>query len=177
MGFFRRLFGGAAPSPAEQIDTLAVGDAPEPARGAPFRVRLRDGSDIELTVNVDSMDPDAVAELLGPGDADFVDRIVRVTMFRDLESDLPDAVRIRTRAGRHVGWVVTSQSYFACELVNQAGGGATTVDPTFEGRAPHLDVAMRVEGWRDPEGPTRRVEAGTVCVCLPVRVVSFGEPD
>lgn len=172
MGLLRRIF-GAAPEP---IDTHVAGDAPEPARGEPFHARLRGGTDIELTVNVSDIDPDAVDELLGAGDDDFVDRMVRATMFRDLDSDLPDIVRITTRAGRTVGMVVAVQSYFACELVNQAGEGVAALDSAFEGRAPHLDVALRVEGWRDPEGSVRRVEAATVCVSLPVRVVSFGEP-
>ena len=154
-----------------------TGDAPEPARGAPFRARLRDGRNIELTVNVSEIDPDAVGELLGPGDDDFVDRMVRVIMFRDLESAEAGIVRISTRKGRAIGTVVTAQSYFACELVNQAGEAVAAIDPVFEGCAPHLDVAMRVEGYRDPEGSRRAVEAATICVSLPVRVVSFGEPD
>jgi len=174
---FRRLFGTEKVPTEESIDTLVFGEAPEPARGAPFRARLRAGDDIELAVNVSEVDRDAVAELLGPGDDDFVDRMVRVTMLRGLDSELSDSVLVRTRKGRRVGTIVDAQTYFACELVNQAGEGVAAIDSTFQGRAPHLDVAMRVEGWRDPEGPTRRVEAATICVSLPVRVVSFDEPD
>lgn len=177
MGFVRRLFGAEKASPGESIDTLMFGEAPKPARGAPFRARLRAGDDIELSVNVAGIDRDAVGELLGVGEDDFVDRTVRVTMFRDLESDLPDSVLVHTRKGRRVGTVVEAQSYFACELVNQAGEGVAAIDPTFQGRAPHLDVAMRVEGYRDPEGTIRRVEAATIGVSLPVRVVSFAEAD
>jgi hypothetical protein len=176
VGFIRRFFLGDRPEPVEPIDTLVVGDAPEPARGEPFRVRLRSGTEIELAVNTDGIERSAVDELLGPGENDFVDRMVRVVLLRDPDSDRDDAVRVRTRKGRNVGHVVVAQSYFACELIAQAGEAVGAIDPGFVDRAPHLDVAMRVEGYRDPEGSERTVDAATVCVSLPVRVQSFGEP-
>lgn len=117
----RRPVEGPANKPDEVIDTHIVGEAPPAATGEAFEVDLAPGKQIELGVSVYVTDDlPTMRELLGkPQDDDEVSRNLKVWIYRDLTSQYPDAVRVDTKSGRHIGWVVKSQSHFTCELINQ----------------------------------------------------------
>lgn len=154
MGIFSRLVKAAAAastvqpnSSADVADTFAVGEVPPPSTGEPVAVKLKGGA-VELLVNIQDIDEKVTRELMGKpkDDMEEVDRSIRVWMFRDLESEFPDSVRVQTRKGNTIGWIRKNQSYFACELIEQLGAAVSQHDSSLQGRAPHLNVAARVHG-------------------------------
>lgn len=195
MGLFKKVLGATTASksrPAaksakssqkadEVVNTRVTGVAPPAATGEPFEVDLAPGKQIELSVSVYMADDlPTMKELLGkPQDDDEVSRNVKVWMYRDLTSQYPDAVRVDTKSGRHIGWVVKGQSYFACELINQVAESIYKQRPDLAGRAPKCRVTMHVEGsWdfddtvyeegEDPPGWQASIDYPEIRIAAPV---------
>jgi hypothetical protein len=134
------------PRPDEKVDTFITGQVPPPATGEPFSIALQSGKEIALGVSVYSDDLATMKELIGkPQDDKEVTKTVKVWISRDLTSAYPDAVRVETKSGRHVGWISKNQAYFACELINQIGEAAAESRPQYAGGAPRCQVSMRIE--------------------------------
>jgi hypothetical protein len=127
---------------------------PVPQAPEPYVAKLKAGGQLVLGVNLRHIDPGAVRELLGRPREDMIERTVRVRMFRDVQSQYPDSVKVTTQAGHLVGWVLKDDSPLACRIVDHVTYALRTstevnVGPT---RPVIFDVSARLEGEWECDG-------------------------
>lgn len=114
-------------------------------------VKVQTGSSIELGVNEQSDTSEVVKYLLGKPEAykDVENRSVRLRIFRDLESEYPDSVKIETTKGDFVGWVLKSDSAVACKVIDSLTQQVRHVAPELESLV--FDVGAKVDGTFDED--------------------------
>jgi hypothetical protein len=121
-------------------------------------VKVQTGSSISLGVNEQSETPEVVKYLLGKPEADkeIENRSVRLRIFRDLESEYPDSVKIETTKGDFIGWVLKNDSAIACKVIDSLTQQVRQVAPELDSLV--FDVGAKVDGAfdedEDEEGKT-----------------------
>lgn len=161
MGFFSKLAKEAAKqNKAKAKSQLSSSswdppqvNAPIPTSGAPYEVKVKSGKQILLRVNTKDMTDEAVNQLKGRyNDEDDIEKSVRLVIFRDLQSQYADSVRVVTTKGHLVGWVRKDNSAIACTVIDQVTMGVHKGIPESAGRPIHLNVSAFVEGsWDEDE--------------------------
>lgn len=161
MGFFSKLAKEAAKQSkarAQEQRSSANWDPPQvsapiPTSGDPYEVKVKSGKQILLRLNLKDLSDEAVDQLKGRySDEDEIEKSVRLVMFRDLQSQYADSVRVVTTKGHLVGWVRKDDSAVACTVIDQITMGVHRGVPESAGRPIHLNVSAFIEGsWDEDE--------------------------
>lgn len=144
-------------------DTQAEPPAPQPVD----HYKLKGGSGIELGVNLGHLTEATEAKLLGRKRDEYVERTVKVVMYREAGSPYRDSVRVELPSGEFVGWVLKDDSDLACHLIDKLSKARKR---RVRGRPIVLHVSMRVEGETSTDGGevVRDVDVATIRVADPV---------